>query len=34
MPVVLFYPGKFDNIKLSMFGELNDDNYYRATQIN
>lgn len=34
MPVVMFYPGEYDNIRLSMFGELKDDNYYRATQIN
>lgn len=34
LPVVMFYPGDYDNIRLSMFGELKDDNYYRATQIN
>ncbi|MCG4283052.1 DUF1788 domain-containing protein [Lacticaseibacillus saniviri] len=30
VPVVMFYPGKYDGIHLSMFGELEDDNYYRA----
>ncbi|MHA3066818.1 DUF1788 domain-containing protein [Lacticaseibacillus saniviri] len=29
-PVVMFYPGKYDGLHLSMFGELKDDNYYRA----
>ncbi|WP_125770442.1 DUF1788 domain-containing protein [Companilactobacillus furfuricola] len=33
-PVVLFYPGKYDSLSLSMFGELKEDNYYRAFQIN
>lgn len=30
VPVVMFYPGKYDGVHLSMFGELEDDNYYRA----
>lgn len=30
VPVVMFYPGKYDGIHLSMFGALEDDNYYRA----
>lgn len=34
VPVVLFYPGKYDSLKLSMFGEIQEDNYYRAFQIN
>lgn len=34
VPVVLFYPGKYDSLKLSMFGEVQEDNYYRAFQIN
>lgn len=34
VPVVLFYPGKYDNLSLSMFGEVKEDNYYRAFQIN
>lgn len=34
VPVVLFYPGKYDSLSLSMFGELKEDNYYRAFQIN
>lgn len=34
VPVILFYPGKYDSLSLSMFGELKEDNYYRAFQIN
>jgi len=34
IPVVLFYPGKYDSLSLSMFGEAKEDNYYRAFQIN
>ncbi|WP_125762721.1 DUF1788 domain-containing protein [Companilactobacillus hulinensis] len=34
IPVVLFYPGKYDGLSLSMFGEAKEDNYYRAFQIN
>lgn len=30
MPVVLFYPGKYDGKKLMLFSEFKDDNYYRA----
>ncbi|WP_179394506.1 DUF1788 domain-containing protein [Lacticaseibacillus absianus] len=30
VPVVMFYPGKYDGLHLSMFGEIKDDNYYRA----
>lgn len=30
VPVVMFYPGKYDGVHLSMFGQLEDDNYYRA----
>lgn len=33
-PVVFFYPGTYDNLSLSMFGESKEDNYYRAFQIN
>lgn len=29
-PVVMFYPGRYDGVHLKMFGELEDDNYYRA----
>lgn len=34
IPVVLFYPGKYDSLSFSMFGEAKEDNYYRAFQIN
>lgn len=30
VPVVMFYPGKYDGQELILFGELKDDNYYRA----
>lgn len=30
VPVVLFYPGKFDGQQLILFETLKDDNYYRA----
>ncbi|MEG0834593.1 MAG: DUF1788 domain-containing protein [Christensenellaceae bacterium] len=30
VPVVLFYPGKFDGQTLLLFNEIKDDNYYRA----
>ncbi|WP_125573154.1 DUF1788 domain-containing protein [Levilactobacillus huananensis] len=34
IPVVFFYPGTYDSLSLSMFGESKEDNYYRAFQIN
>lgn len=30
VPVVLFYPGKYDGRTLMLFSEFKDDNYYRA----
>lgn len=30
VPVVLFYPGKYDGQELILFGDIKDDNYYRA----
>lgn len=30
VPVVLFYPGKYDGQELILFNEIKDDNYYRA----
>ncbi|WP_127848554.1 DUF1788 domain-containing protein [Lacticaseibacillus hulanensis] len=33
-PVVMFYPGNYDSVRLEMFGELKDDNYYRAFSLN
>lgn|SRR5699024_1899077 len=30
LPVVLFYPGKYDGQSLRLFSEFKDDNYYRA----
>lgn len=33
MPVVMFYPGKYDGQELVLFGEIKDDNYYRAFKL-
>ncbi len=33
VPVVLFYPGKYDGQDLMLFSEIKDDNYYRAFQL-
>lgn len=33
VPVVLFYPGKYDGQELILFGEIKDDNYYRAFRL-
>jgi hypothetical protein len=32
-PLVLFYPGKFTGLDLSLFGEFKSKNYYRAFQL-
>lgn len=33
VPVVMFFPGKYDGQELVLFGEIKDDNYYRAFQL-
>ena len=33
VPVVMFYPGKYDGQQLVLFGEIKDDNYYRAFKL-
>ena len=33
VPVVMFYPGKYDGQELNLFGELKDDNYSRAFRL-
>ena len=33
MTVVMFYPGKYDGQELVLFGEIKDDNYYRAFKL-
>lgn len=33
VPVVLFYPGKYNGQELILFGEIKDDNYYRAFKL-
>ena len=29
----MFYPGKYDGQELVLFGEIKDDNYYRAFKL-
>lgn len=33
IPVIMFYPGKYDGQSLMLFGKFKDDNYYRAFQL-
>lgn len=33
VPVIMFYPGKYDGQELMLFGEIKDDNYYRAFKL-
>lgn len=33
VPVVLFYPGNYNGQELVLFGEIKDDNYYRAFKL-
>ena len=33
VPVVMFFPGKYDGQELILFGEIKDDNYYRAFKL-
>lgn len=33
IPVVMFFPGRYDGQELRLFGEIKDDNYYRAFQL-
>lgn len=33
VPVIMFYPGIYDQKELSLFGESKDDNYYRAFRL-
>lgn len=33
VPVVMFYPGRYDGQELVLFGEIKDDNYYRAFRL-
>ena len=33
VPVILFYPGKYNGQELILFGEIKDDNYYRAFKL-
>ena len=33
VPVILFYPGVYNGQELILFGEIKDDNYYRAFKL-
>ena len=33
VPVVMFFPGKYDGQELILFGDIKDDNYYRAFKL-
>lgn len=33
VPVIMFYPGNYDGQELVLFGEIKDDNYYRAFKL-
>lgn len=33
VPLVMFFPGIYDGLELVLFGEIKDDNYYRAFQL-
>ena len=33
VPVVMFYPGRYNGQELILFGEIKDDNYYRAFKL-
>ena len=33
VPVVMFYPGRYDGQELILFDEIKDDNYYRAFRL-
>lgn len=33
VPVIMFFPGKYDRVELQLFGKFRDDNYYRAFKL-
>ncbi len=33
VPVIMFFPGKYDGQSLMLFSEIKDDNYYRAFKL-
>lgn len=33
VPLVMFFPGIYDGLELKLFGEIKDDNYYRAFEL-
>ena len=33
VPVIMFFPGKYDGLELVLFDEIKDDNYYRAFEL-
>jgi hypothetical protein len=34
LPLVMFFPGTYNNLSLTLFDRLKDDNYYRAHNLN
>jgi hypothetical protein len=34
IPLVMFFPGEYNNLSLTLFARLKDDNYYRAFNLN
>lgn len=32
-PLIMFYPGSYDELSLQLFGKMKDDNYYRAFRL-
>jgi len=33
IPIIMFFPGKYDGLSLRLFGQFKDDNYYRAFRL-
>lgn len=33
IPLIMFFPGKYDRVELQLFGKFRDDNYYRAFKL-
>ncbi|OQA14838.1 MAG: hypothetical protein BWY64_03088 [bacterium ADurb.Bin363] len=33
IPLIMFFPGRYDRVELQLFGKFRDDNYYRAFKL-
>ena len=33
VPLIMFFPGTYDGLELKLFGDIKDDNYYRAFKL-